>query len=65
MNYYVSAAHAHSVIDERVRDASYRRLAREAKRAARPEHTTTATAVAKPRRQFRLWTVVHFRQAHS
>jgi len=62
MNYYVSAAHAHSVIDERVRDASYRRLAREAKRAARP---TTATAVAKPRRQLRLWTVVHFRQAHS
>jgi hypothetical protein len=63
MNYYVSAAHANSVIDDRVRDASYRRLAREAKRAARP--TTTATAAAKPRRQFRLWTVVHFRQAHS
>lgn len=63
MNYYVSAAHANAVIDDRVRDASYRRLARE---ATRPERTaTTRTAVSKARRQFRFLTVVHFRHAHS
>jgi hypothetical protein len=54
---------ARQLIEDRMRDASQQRLARE---FHRPEKPSPAAAPArKPRRLSRLWTLVHVPQAHS
>ena len=60
---YDPPALARVIIDERIREASHRRLAREFQRRERP--STTSSAVQKPRRPSRLWSLVHVRQAYS
>jgi len=57
------SAHAQAVIEYRVREASNRRLAREAKRSERP--ATLPVAAPKARDHSHLWNLFHFRQAHG
>jgi hypothetical protein len=54
---------ARQLIEDRMRDASQQRLAREFNRREQP--STAATPVRKARRHSRLWSLVHVRQAHS
>jgi hypothetical protein len=62
MNAYEFDALAQATIEDRIREANHRRVAREFRLR---ERATAPTAVRKPRRHSQLWSVVHFRHAYN
>jgi hypothetical protein len=57
----INALLAQMIIEDRIREASRSRPARELQRHERP----STSAAPAPRRHSRLWTLVHFRHAYS
>ena len=58
---YIESNLARLAIEDRIREANQQRLAREFQRREQPP----TTAVRKPRRHSRLWSLVHPHQAYS
>ena len=54
---------AQMLIEDRIREANQRRLARESQRRQQP--STARTPVQEPWRHSRLWSLVHIRRAYS
>lgn len=54
---------ARALVEERMREANQRHLARSARRSEQP--TPAATPVKKTRRHSRVWGLVHVRRATS